>query len=1036
MPDPTPEKGAAEPSKEAKATKPVLDMPPPPSVYPKLLDIRKRKDLKLNPQAMGLTGCHMNPAFTPRYYQIIGVMHMLMVKRMILGDATGIGKCVTGDTLLYTHNGYVPILDLFQGLNLEPDTFQPPSDPMFIHTDGEWRPVKHLYYGGRKSIRRIRTRYNFCLGGSLVHPIKVMTTEGIRFKTLGELEIGDAVAIERSFSEIPEPIVGFAGPNGIAPNAKSYNMATRLDYRWGKLLGYLVGEGSTSQASHMKVTQYDVEINQDMRSLITDLLGCRITLSEDGKTLQFTSSRINQILYGMGVDPVTARYKRVPNAVLQGDTDVIIGFLQAMYEGEASVLKSGSIEFSTASERMARELPLLLLRFGIIPQTVPIYNKKYDHTYWRINITGSDVEIFANKIGFLSERKRSLLLNILNKARNTNVDLIPGASNLIKKFRNQLNEVWPARVGHPGQGFKYRYGHTMHSKISHIINGTRQLSYDTLDLILKIADDFGLAVPELRELRTRHYFFDPIISIEEDEEEVFDVEVDDPSHTFSANGFINHNTCQTIWTYSILKESEKLKMIVLAPKSALFQWKEEIEGYYENGELVREGFAKDVKAHVLANKFKIPGQRQLTSTAAREEQYRWTFSNEPDAPDVLIMHYGLLWRDKDLLAKYAKDYMVVFDEVTAVKSKKSKTHRVARMLSLAANRCYGLTATLLKNNLLEGYGIYNVIMPGQSVDVNGLFGRIGRFENAFCVKRMKFIPGLGRKIPQVVDYKNIPAFREAIDPYFLGRYKHEVSNELPDLTTKDVRVEMNDAQRRKYDEALSGLLEMADGDFQETTVLSQLSYCQQIVNSPETLGYDIPSAKEEEFFRMLSEDFGFHFKNDADGIASADTQPDKVIVFTMYKRLIDKLQKDLEDRGVNVCRITGDESSEQRNRYKHLFSNSPDHNIILINSAGSESINLQAANVIVFFDIPWSWGDYLQILGRMIRIGSRYEKVLAVHLMAQKSIDGQKLSMLRKKKNLIDAAMGEAQLDALTFQKGNSIRDLFLAIQRESLNGS
>lgn len=40
-----------------------------------------------------------------RYYQVQGILHLVVMKRFLLGDDTGLGKCVTGDTILWTDRG-------------------------------------------------------------------------------------------------------------------------------------------------------------------------------------------------------------------------------------------------------------------------------------------------------------------------------------------------------------------------------------------------------------------------------------------------------------------------------------------------------------------------------------------------------------------------------------------------------------------------------------------------------------------------------------------------------------------------------------------------------------------------------------------------------------------------------------------------------------------------------------------------------------------------------------------------------------------
>jgi hypothetical protein len=115
--------------------------------------------------------------------------------------------------------------------------------------------------------------------------------------------------------------------------------------------------------------------------------------------------------------------------------------------------------------------------------------------------------------------------------------------------------------------------------------------------------------------------------------------------------------------------------------------------------------------------------------------------------------------------------------------------------------------------------------------------------------------------------------------------------------------------------------------------------------------------------------------------------------------------------------------------------------VVFISDAGSEAINLQAASAMIFYNSPWSWGGYVQLLGRPIRIGSVHDKVVAVHLVAERpgksektrsTIDHYTLAALQKKKSLIDQVLGQSAVGALEFEADES----FTAQLANSLKGS
>jgi SNF2 family DNA or RNA helicase len=86
----------------------------------------------------------------------------------------------------------------------------------------------------------------------------------------------------------------------------------------------------------------------------------------------------------------------------------------------------------------------------------------------------------------------------------------------------------------------------------------------------------------------------------------------------------------------------------------------------------------------------------------------------------------------------------------------------------------------------------------------------------------------------------------------------------------------------------------------------------------------------------------------------------------------------------------------------------------------------------VFYDSPWSAGDYLQIVGRMIRIGSENDTCYAIHLVCRDTIDERVMQVVRKKMGLIEQVLGErvkGKKDKdVVYEAGSEVKDLFDAM--------
>lgn len=445
------------------------------------------------------------------------------------------------------------------------------------------------------------------------------------------------------------------------------------------------------------------------------------------------------------------------------------------------------------------------------------------------------------------------------------------------------------------------------------------------------------------------------------------------------------------------------KVIVLTTKSATPQWVAEFGK-----------FTRGVKAFACAG---TPKQRA---------EMRKTFE-EATGPTVMVMGYRTACQDLTHIQNW-RDYIVVFDEATAFKNPGTQVHQVARHMAGQASRVWAMTATLIKNNLMEGYGIFRVVVPD-------LFAMTPQqFMIRYCLVEMIDVPRSVRKIPKIIGYapEMIDQFKEDIDPFYLGRPKHEVASELPALTTKTIECPLTPAQAEKYVEALDGLIEIGTTretgpEQRETNKLTAIAYCQQVVNHLELLGCEGESEKLNTLLDLLTE---------------GELAGEKTIIFTRFKKMVNILMPELKKAGIKAVRVTGDEDQKMRAAAQKAFQDPNDKTqVVIITMAGGDAINLQAAKAIVFYDTPWSAGDYLQILGRMIRIGSSHDKVYAIHLVAKwkkATVDQKVMEVLSNKMAVVEAVLGKRLKGESNevIRSGSDIEDLFDALMADAAAAS
>lgn len=386
--------------------------------------------------------------------------------------------------------------------------------------------------------------------------------------------------------------------------------------------------------------------------------------------------------------------------------------------------------------------------------------------------------------------------------------------------------------------------------------------------------------------------------------------------------------------------------------------------------------------------------------------------------DVIITTYSMLYNHwHHLKAGMGPDYVLYADEPNYFKNSHTALHKAMTNLMATAGRRYGLTATIIENRLEEAWSVFKIIAP----HVAG--GRID-FEQDYVIKRK--LPNQSRWV--VAGYKNLSKFRAQIEPAFYGRLQTdpEVEQELPEVIPKDVEITMSKLQSAKVVEATDRVFEMADGSIKAVGPLPALTLCQQMCNDPALKDFDINSAKLDALVEML--------ENSLWGC--------RVAIYTKFRAMVDRIEARLKKHKIEVVRITGKESAQQRDVSQTRFmSDGPDHcRILVLNKAGQRGLNLQKANHLIFFDLPWSYGIYRQIVGRFKRTGATHKKLGVYRFLAclhpdfvsmvgsEQTIDHYTLNVVMRKKKLFDALTGDEEeiatttsdlMDVLTEIKGS-----------------
>lgn len=138
----------------------------------------------------------------------------------------------------------------------------------------------------------------------------------------------------------------------------------------------------------------------------------------------------------------------------------------------------------------------------------------------------------------------------------------------------------------------------------------------------------------------------------------------------------------------------------------------------------------------------------------------------------------------------------------------------------------------------------------------------------------------------------------------------------------------------------------------------------------------------------------------------------QLVVFTEYADTADWLVERFEDAGHSARRYSGRDPHSVRDQIRADFA-AGKFQVIVSTDAGNEGIDLQTAQVLVNWDIPWSLVRLEQRMGRIHRVGQT-EKVWLYNLIATDTREGEAHGRLLD--NLIGAAneLGGKMFDSLS----------------------
>lgn len=349
---------------------------------------------------------------------------------------------------------------------------------------------------------------------------------------------------------------------------------------------------------------------------------------------------------------------------------------------------------------------------------------------------------------------------------------------------------------------------------------------------------------------------------------------------------------------------------------------------------------------------------------------------------------------KDVLAEVvASGYklILVIDEAHKLQDPDSKFYVTMSDVKSISTICWGLTATPILNDLDSLYHIISFFCPG-------FLGKKTAFDNRYTVWHLedRYIKG-GRKIKtKVLDgYKNLDELNTRLKEVIIVRQKQydlKFGNLIEDMTPEEYAI---------YEKVSSGIL---GNEEDERNFSRRLHDLQRFIDR----SYDADESLRDTVMQYNSTLYSTKESLLLDALKKTLDQGYSVIIYADYHDTVRRLNKVLRSKkqelGLgNIFEITGAIDIKTREQVEEKIGNK---DVVIITSAGSESINLQRANCVIFYDIPFSIKTIIQVVGRVCRRDTTHKHQYILTLVMKGTVDEYKYINYQSNLSMVQKSVG------------------------------
>jgi len=355
-------------------------------------------------------------------------------------------------------------------------------------------------------------------------------------------------------------------------------------------------------------------------------------------------------------------------------------------------------------------------------------------------------------------------------------------------------------------------------------------------------------------------------------------------------------------------------------------------------------------------------------------------------------------RDQLAINKAGFDFLIL-DEAQRAKNYETKT--ASSLKRIEARHKLVITGTPIENKLIDIFSIMGILNPN-------FFGPLWEFSYKHCL----FDPERHNKIN---GYYNLKSLNKNLDKILIRREKRKVLDQLPNIQQTNIPVELSPLQADYHASYAKGLAQiirkkfLTPYDLQRMMLL--LANMRMVCDSTYLIDDETnESPKLEELKHILLEKLD---------IQNTDR---KIIIFSEWVKVHKLIGKMLRDNNIGFVELNGKIPVKSRGELIKKFEENKHYKIFLSTEAGGSGLNLQIADMLFNFELPWNPAKKNQRIGRIDRLGQKSNKLTIYNFITRNSIEQQIALGLLVKQSLFDGVLGgDANKDFVDFStKGRS----------------